>query len=104
MRDRGSFWSCSGQPVFPGRDSRSAAALKMSVKVKPRSRSEEVSREGDSYVVKVKEPPVEGRANRAVLRLLAGHLGVPESRLRIVSGWGSRNKVIEVIPSEGGGR
>ncbi len=78
--------------------------MKIVVRVKPRSRSEEVSREGDSYVVKVKEPPVEGRANRAVLRLLAGHLGVPESRLRVVSGFSSRNKVVEVIPAERGGR
>jgi len=76
--------------------------VKIAVRVKPRSRVEEVSREGDSYVVRVKEPPVEGRANRAVLRLLASHLGVPESRLRIVSGFSSRNKVIEVIPAERG--
>lgn len=76
--------------------------MKIAVRVKPRSRVEEVSGEGDSYVVRVKEPPVEGRANRAVLRLLASHLGVPESRLRIVSGFSSRNKVIEVIPAERG--
>ena len=76
--------------------------MKIAVRVKPRSRVEEVPGEGDSYVVRVKEPPVEGRANRAVLRLLASHLGVPESRLRIVSGFSSRNKVIEVIPAERG--
>lgn len=76
--------------------------MKIAVRVKPRSRVEEVSGEGDSYVVRVKEPPVEGRANRAVLRLLASHLGVPESRLRIFSGFSSRNKVIEVIPAERG--
>jgi uncharacterized protein YggU (UPF0235/DUF167 family) len=76
--------------------------MKIAVRVKPRSRVEEVSGEGDSYVVRVKEPPIEGRANRAVLRLLASHLGVPESCLRIVSGFSSRNKVIEVIPAERG--
>jgi uncharacterized protein YggU (UPF0235/DUF167 family) len=90
--------------ILIDRRDRSASALKIAVRVKTRSRSEEVSREGDGYVVKMKEPPVEGRANRAVLRLLAGHLGVPESRLRMVSGFSSRNKVIEVIPPEGGGR
>jgi uncharacterized protein YggU (UPF0235/DUF167 family) len=47
---------------------------------------------------------VEGRANRAVLKLLARYLGIPESRLRIVSGLASKNKVIEVMPFEGGGR
>jgi uncharacterized protein (TIGR00251 family) len=80
--------------------------LKIQVKVKPRSKTEDVTREmdGDVYVVRVKEPPVEGRANRAVLKLLAKHLGVPESRLSIVSGLTSKNKVIEVKPVEGGGR
>jgi len=80
--------------------------LKIQVKVKPRSKTEDVTQEmdGDVYVVRVKEPPVEGRANRAVLKLLAKHLAVPESRIRIVSGFSSKNKVIEVIPVEGGGR
>lgn len=80
--------------------------MRIQVKVKPRSKTEDVTREidGDVYVVRVKEPPVEGRANRAVLKLLAKHLGVPESRLSIVSGLTSKNKVIEVKPIEGGGR
>ena len=80
--------------------------MKIQVKVKPRSKTEDVTREmdGNVYVVRVKEPPVEGKANRAVLKLLAKHLGVPESRLSIVSGLTSKNKVIEVKPIEGGGR
>ena len=80
--------------------------MRIPVKVKPRSKTEGVTREmdGDVYVVRVKEPPIEGRANRAVVKLLAKHLGVPESRLSIVSGLTSKNKVIEVKPVEGGGR
>ena len=80
--------------------------MRIQVKVKPRSKTGDVTREmdGDVYVVRVKEPPVEGKANRAVLKLLAKHFGVPESRLRIVSGLTGKNKVIEVKPVEGGGR
>jgi len=70
--------------------------MKIQVKVKPNSRTAEVSREGDSFIVKVKEPPREGRANQAVIKLLAGHFGVPQSQVRILSGLKSRNKVIEV--------
>ena len=66
------------------------------VKVKPRSKTEELSREGDSFIVKVKEPPKEGKANQAVIKLLAEHFGVPQSQVRILSGFRSRNKVIEV--------
>ena len=70
--------------------------MRIQVKVKPNSRSEGVSREGDSFIVKVKEPPREGKANQAVIRLLAEHLGVPKSRVRILSGFSGKNKVIEV--------
>lgn len=70
--------------------------MKIQVKVKPNSKTEEVSREGDDLVVKVREPPREGKANQAVIRLLAEHLGVPKSRVRILSGFSGKNKVIEV--------
>jgi uncharacterized protein (TIGR00251 family) len=70
--------------------------MKIQVKVKPNSRTEEVSQEGDSFIVKVKEPPKEGKANQAVIKLLAEHFGVPKSQVRILSGFKSRNKVIEV--------
>jgi len=70
--------------------------MKIQVKVKPNSKTDEVSREGDSFIVKVKEPPKEGKANQAVIKLLAEHFGVPRSQVRILSGFKSRNKVIEV--------
>jgi uncharacterized protein (TIGR00251 family) len=71
--------------------------MKIQVKVKPNSRTEELSREGDSFIVKVKEPPKEGKANQAVIKLLAEHFSVPQSQVRILSGFRSRNKVIEVV-------
>ena len=70
--------------------------MKIRVKIKPNSRTEELSQEGDSFIVKVKEPPREGKANQAVIKLLAQHFGVPQSQVRIISGLRSRNKVIEV--------
>ena len=70
--------------------------MKIHVKVKPNSRTEEVSQESDSFIVKVKEPPREGKANQAVIKLLAEHFDVPQSQVRILSGFKGRNKVIEV--------
>jgi uncharacterized protein (TIGR00251 family) len=70
--------------------------MKIQVKVKPSSKTEEVNQEGDSFIIKVKEPPREGKANQAVIKLLAEHFGVPKSHVRILSGYGSRNKVVEV--------
>jgi uncharacterized protein (TIGR00251 family) len=70
--------------------------MKIQVKVKPNSKTEETSQEGDSFIVKVKEPPKEGKANQAVIKLLAEHFSVSKSQVRILSGFKSRNKVIEV--------
>jgi uncharacterized protein (TIGR00251 family) len=70
--------------------------MKIQVRVKPNSRTEEVSQESNSFMVKVKEPPKEGKANEAVIRLLAEHFGVPQSQVRILSGFKSKNKVVEV--------
>lgn len=71
--------------------------MKILVKVMPNSRVEAVSLDGDRYLVKVKEPPREGKANRAVIKLLAKHFNVPQSFVRVVSGSGGRNKVIEIV-------
>jgi uncharacterized protein (TIGR00251 family) len=70
--------------------------MKIQVKVKPNSRTDEVSQEGDSFIVRVKEPSKEGKANQAVIKLLAAHFGVPQSQVRILSGIRNRNKIVEV--------
>lgn len=44
----------------------------------------------------VRESPVDGQANRALVVLLADLLGIPKSAVRIVSGLRSRNKVVEL--------
>jgi uncharacterized protein (TIGR00251 family) len=71
--------------------------VKISVKVIPNSKSEEVVKEGDRFVVRVREPAKEGKANRAVIKLLAAYFEVPQRQVVISSGFGSRNKVIEVL-------
>jgi len=70
--------------------------MKIQVKVKANSKTEELSREGNNFIIKVKEPPKEGKANQAVIKLLAEHFGVSQSQVRILSGFRSKNKVIEV--------
>ncbi len=46
--------------------------------------------------MKVDEKAKEGRANKRLIEILAEHLGVPKSRLRLVSGARSRDKLVEV--------
>jgi len=54
---------------------------------------------GDALKVSVTAAPERGRANRAVIALLAARLKVPPSAIRIVAGEGSRDKVVEIEES-----
>jgi uncharacterized protein YggU (UPF0235/DUF167 family) len=54
-----------------------------------------------SWRVEVHEPPADGRANDAVVRLLADVLEVKRSDVRVVTGHAARAKVVEVEGLEG---
>jgi len=71
--------------------------MKISVKAIPNSKTEEVVKEGNSFLVRVKEPAKEGRANRAVVRLLAEHFKVARGSIIIVSGLKNRNKIVDIL-------
>ena len=72
-------------------------ATTLRVRLTPRSgRDEVLGLDGEVLRARVKAPPVEGRANEALLRLLAGALGVPRTSLRIVRGQRGREKLVAV--------
>ncbi|WP_166443440.1 DUF167 domain-containing protein [Tsukamurella sputi] len=62
--------------------------------IKPGSRKGPVVEIGDdgALTLFVREPATEGKANRAAVGLLAAHLGVPKSRVRLIAGQTSRLK------------
>jgi uncharacterized protein len=66
----------------------------ISVRVKPGSKKGPLVEVGDdgALTIYVQERAVEGKANEAVVKLLAKHLGVPRSRIELVSGATSRLK------------
>ena len=68
------------------------------VRVVPRaSKNEIVGVHGDALKVRLTAPPVEGRANEALIAFLARRLGVRKSQVEIVAGATSRRKMIRVI-------
>jgi len=72
--------------------------MRIFVKAKPSSREEKVEKiDEQNYVVSVKEPPVKGKANEAIRNALAVYFKTASSRVKIVSGFSSRNKTIEII-------
>ena len=67
------------------------------VKVTPRSSKNRIAgKEKDFYRVKVTSAPVEGKANDALIALLAEELGVPKRDIEIVSGKTGRLKTIRI--------
>ena len=72
--------------------------MRISVKIRPNSKVVSVDKTADrEFLVKVKSPPKEGRANAELVEVLSCHFGVPKSRITIVRGEGSRNKIIDII-------
>ena len=65
------------------------------VKVKPNSQQQKIEELADgSLNVHLKSPPVEGKANEELIKLLAKKFDVPKSAITIKSGVTSRNKLI----------
>ena len=72
-----------------------AATTRLKLRVSPGARRPGIGgRYGDAWKVRVAAPPEDGRANDAVLELLAKTLDVPRARLALVSGHSSRDKIV----------
>lgn len=71
--------------------------MKIFVTAKPSARETKVERVNEtSFIVSVKEPPVQGKANAAIFKALAEHFKVSLARVRLVSGFTSRQKTFEI--------
>jgi uncharacterized protein (TIGR00251 family) len=70
------------------------------IRVKPGSRVSELIEQPDgSWLARVKAPPVDGKANEALIELVAAHFAVRRNQVRIRSGASSRSKTVEVLAS-----
>ncbi|MFA4835076.1 MAG: DUF167 domain-containing protein [Dehalococcoidia bacterium] len=66
------------------------------IRVIPNARKNRVLEEEGQLKVYLTAPPAEGKANKALIELLADHFKVKKSSVRIVKGEKSRNKVVEI--------
>ena len=78
--------------------------MKISAKIKPNSRHREevVANDDGSLTIYTKAPAIEGRANLAAVKLVAKYYGVAPSRVKLVRGTTSRNKVFEIADKNPG--
>lgn len=70
--------------------------MRVSVKVIPNAKKAGVASEGETLKVKLISPPSDGKANKELLEILSAHYSVPKSRIKIVRGEKSRNKILEI--------
>jgi uncharacterized protein (TIGR00251 family) len=72
-------------------------SARIAVRLQPRGgRNEIVGMREETLVVRVAAPPVDGRANAALCKLIAQRAGVPRTSVTLVAGERSRDKLIEV--------
>lgn len=76
--------------------------MRIFVRAKPKSKQEYVKKVGTlSFVVAVKEVAEKGKANQAVIRVLAEFFDIQQSSIILISGQTSRQKIFEVpIPNQ----
>ena len=71
--------------------------MKKQVKVKPNSKQQKIEEALDgSLTVHLKSPPIDGKANEELIKLLAEKFHVPKSKISIKTGLTSKNKLVEI--------
>jgi hypothetical protein len=70
---------------------------RLTFKVQPGARKTEFTgKHGDAWKLLIAAPPVDGKANDAIIRFLASVAGIPASSVRIVSGFAASTRLIEL--------
>ena len=76
-------------------------ALTFAVRIVPRaSRSELAGEYNGALRIRIAAPPVAGAANRELIRLLAKMFKLPQNSIAIISGAGSKNKVVHIAGAD----
>jgi uncharacterized protein len=76
--------------------------MKINIRLTPNAKKSEVLGEeqdlfgGKTLRVKVAAPPIEGKANKELINILSEHFKVSKSKISIVAGEKSRNKIVEI--------
>ena len=70
------------------------------VKIKPNSRKQEIIKEEEQLIIRVRSKALQNKANKELLGLLRKKLRIPTNHLKILSGLKSSNKIIEIELNE----
>jgi uncharacterized protein (TIGR00251 family) len=81
-------------------EKRSNNSFLLRVKIKPNSRKQEIIKDEDRLIIRVRSKALKNKANKELLGFLRKKLGVPSDHLMILSGLKSSNKTIEIVFNE----
>jgi uncharacterized protein (TIGR00251 family) len=77
--------------------------LTFAVRIVPRASCSEIAGEYNGALrIRIAAPPVEGAANRELIRLLAKSFKLPQNTIAIISGAGSKNKIVQIAGADAG--
>lgn len=82
--------------MTPLRATEASDAVTVDIVVQPRASREGISLMGDRLKVSVNAPPVDGKANEALIRVLADALSVPKANIEILRGETGRRKTVRI--------
>ena len=68
--------------------------IKVSFKISPNAKKNEIIRENDGIKIKIAAQPVDGEANKALIEFLSKHFKIPKTSIEIVKGETSKDKTI----------
>jgi uncharacterized protein len=69
----------------------------LSIKARPNSHPVGIEKESEErWIVRIKESPENGKANEAVIKLVAKELKIPKSKIKILKGNTSREKLLKI--------
>ncbi len=76
--------------------------MRIGIRITPNASKDEISGTTDDgrIRVKVQSPPVDGAANKRLIVFIAKTAGLSKSKVRIVHGYKSRNKILEIDGDE----
>ena len=75
--------------------------MRMQIKVKPNSKKDEVAKGADGMIlVRIKAPPVEGKANKYLIGYLAEYFDVSKSKISLLRGETNQYKTIQIEADE----
>ena len=71
--------------------------MKIFVKAKPAAKEDKIEKLSEThFTISVTEPPVQGKANRAIAKIISDYFKVPPSQVKLVSGFSSKQKIFEI--------